>query len=203
MHCAQQCLRLRQRVKVLTLLSAFAWQSIQAISCFAQVPPDPAAIFQTELEARVARSPNNATSWRLLGKWRLPEEYAHALAAGVLAPAYTFLSRLDIRRVARPYMQKLAIQPGVTVSLATRHFGSRRRPDGLTPANSFAPGVAFRGADPVPPGNPPGLPDRHTRPGSCAAGAERDKGAAGLRCRGCRAPDVEGTGHGSAERHVS
>ncbi|TXL71367.1 IclR family transcriptional regulator [Vineibacter terrae] len=46
---------------------------------------------------------------------------AYALAAGVLAPAYTFLSRLDIRRVARPYMQKLAIQPGVTVSLATRH----------------------------------------------------------------------------------
>jgi DNA-binding IclR family transcriptional regulator len=46
---------------------------------------------------------------------------AYAVAAGVLAPAYTFLSRLDIRRVARPYMQRLAIQPGVTVSLATRH----------------------------------------------------------------------------------
>lgn len=45
----------------------------------------------------------------------------YSLAAGVLAPAYTFLSRLDIRRVARPYMLRLAVQPGVTVSLATRH----------------------------------------------------------------------------------
>lgn len=50
-----------------------------------------------------------------------PRSGAYMLAAGVLAPAHTYLSRLDIRRVARPYMQQVAMQPGVTVSLCTRH----------------------------------------------------------------------------------
>jgi tetratricopeptide (TPR) repeat protein len=71
MNCAQRHVRQRQRVRSLTLFSAFAWQAVQTICCFAQAPPDPAVIFQAQLEARVARSPGDATSWRLLGKWRL------------------------------------------------------------------------------------------------------------------------------------
>lgn len=50
-----------------------------------------------------------------------PRTGAYALAPGVLAPAYTFLSRLDIRRITRPYMRKIAVRPGLTVSLATQH----------------------------------------------------------------------------------
>ena len=50
-----------------------------------------------------------------------PRTGGYSLAAGVLAPAYSFLSRLDIRRVARPFMRRIAVNPGVTVSLATRH----------------------------------------------------------------------------------
>jgi DNA-binding IclR family transcriptional regulator len=50
-----------------------------------------------------------------------PRSGAYALAPGVLAPAYTFLSRLDIRGIARPYMRKIGVRPGLTVSLATRH----------------------------------------------------------------------------------
>jgi DNA-binding IclR family transcriptional regulator len=50
-----------------------------------------------------------------------PRTSAYSLAAGVLVPAYTFLSRLDIRRIAQPYMRKIATQSGITVSLATRH----------------------------------------------------------------------------------
>lgn len=50
-----------------------------------------------------------------------PRSGAYMLSAGVLAPAHTYLSRLDIRRVARPYMQQVATQPGVTVSLCARH----------------------------------------------------------------------------------
>lgn len=45
----------------------------------------------------------------------------YILGSGVLAPAHTYLSKLDIRRVARPYMYKLARQPGVSVSLCARH----------------------------------------------------------------------------------
>jgi DNA-binding IclR family transcriptional regulator len=52
---------------------------------------------------------------------RHPRIGTYALAAGVLAPAYAFLSRFDIRRLAQPYMRKMAVQPGVTLSLATRH----------------------------------------------------------------------------------
>jgi DNA-binding IclR family transcriptional regulator len=50
-----------------------------------------------------------------------PRSGGFSLAAGVLAPAYAFLARLDVRSVARPLMQQLASHPNVTVTLATRH----------------------------------------------------------------------------------
>lgn len=46
-------------------------------------------------------------------------KHGFSLGPAVLGPAFVFYARLDIRRIARPLMRKLATRPGVYLSLGT------------------------------------------------------------------------------------
>ena len=50
-----------------------------------------------------------------------PERARYALGIGVLTLGFRLLSRIDLRRIARPAMQALAERTGSTVSLSARH----------------------------------------------------------------------------------
>ena len=70
------------------------------------------------------------------------------LAAGVLAPAYVYLSQLDIRAVARPIMKRLAKYPNVTVTMSARHELRMTTLDAGV-ADNLVPLVSFGGSAPI------------------------------------------------------